>query len=229
MGGQACILYGGAEFSKDVDFAVLLEDNNLDAIRSALTELQAQVIAVPPFERRWLEIGLAVHFRCGAEEVAGFRIDIMSHMRGVDAFDELWARRNEFELADGLIVSALSVPDLITTKKTQRPKDWPMIKRLVEVDYFRHRDSAPQENMDFWLLELRDPDLLLEASALSAVRAGVLLPSRPLLEHAIAGERQPLALALDNEEQREREADRRYWAPLRKTLEDLRLHRDRGA
>ena len=36
MGGQACILYGAAEFSRDVDVAVLASDENLKACVSRL-------------------------------------------------------------------------------------------------------------------------------------------------------------------------------------------------
>src|SRR6266851_749837 len=35
MGGQACILYGAAEFSRDVDFAVAADDKNLSQLRQS--------------------------------------------------------------------------------------------------------------------------------------------------------------------------------------------------
>ena len=44
MGGQACVFYGAAEFSRDSDFALLAEPANLARLQHALTELQAQVI-----------------------------------------------------------------------------------------------------------------------------------------------------------------------------------------
>ena len=50
MGGQACVFYGAAEFSRDVDFAILAEPENLKRLQAALNELQAEVIAVPAFE-----------------------------------------------------------------------------------------------------------------------------------------------------------------------------------
>lgn len=55
MGGQACVLYGAAEFSRDVDLAILPDPGNLDRLRGALAELDAEVIAVPPFHRGHLE------------------------------------------------------------------------------------------------------------------------------------------------------------------------------
>jgi hypothetical protein len=62
MGGQACVFYGAAEFSRDTDFAILANPENLARLRSALDELQAEVIAVPPFEAKYLRKGHAVHF-----------------------------------------------------------------------------------------------------------------------------------------------------------------------
>ena len=49
MGGQACVFYGAAEFSRDTDLAILADAVNLTRLRNALAELQAELIAVPPF------------------------------------------------------------------------------------------------------------------------------------------------------------------------------------
>jgi len=64
MGGQACVLYGAAEFSRDIDLAISADPANLERLQSAVDELEAIVIAVPPFQRQYLEAGQAVHFRC---------------------------------------------------------------------------------------------------------------------------------------------------------------------
>ena len=50
MGGQACVFYGAAEFSRDTDIAVLADPANLDRLAIALADLQAECIAVPPLE-----------------------------------------------------------------------------------------------------------------------------------------------------------------------------------
>lgn len=98
MGGQACVLYGGAEFSRDADVAVLADAPNLERLRSAMQALQATVIAVPPFD-------------------------------------------------------ALSLPDLVMAKKTQRDKDWPMIRRLLEANYW---DTSAERAADrAWWAPLR--------------------------------------------------------------------------
>jgi len=38
MGGQACILYGGAEFSRDIDLSIGIDTKNLAAVRKELEQ-----------------------------------------------------------------------------------------------------------------------------------------------------------------------------------------------
>ena len=78
MGGQACVLYGAAEFSRDVDLAILADPRNLSRLGKTLADLKAELIAVPPFDHGYLRQGHAIHFRCMEPDVAGVRIDIMS-------------------------------------------------------------------------------------------------------------------------------------------------------
>jgi hypothetical protein len=228
MGGQACILYGAAEFSRDTDLAVLASPANLTRLRRALDDLQAEVIAVPPFEPQYLRRGHAVHFRCRHQEALGMRVDVMTRLRGVDSFSKLWARRNAIELPDGTCVDVMSLPDLVQAKKTQRDKDWPMVRRLIEADYFRHRDQARPAQVRFWLRELRTPELLIEAAQRWPTAWTSLTRRRPLLGSARPGQELRLAEALAREERRERRADSRHWAPIKAELAALRLARVRG-
>jgi hypothetical protein len=222
MGGQACVLYGAAEFSRDTDLAILASAANLTRLRNALNELKAEVIAVPPFELKYLRKGHAVHFRCRASEAAGMRVDVMTKMRGVDPFSKLWARRTTLAAEDGTIYQLMSLPDLVKAKKTQRDKDWPMIRRLVEADYFRHREEATVKQLRFWFLELRTPELLIELAAAHPDLCRKLKTQRPLLKLAPSAKQGGLTEALSEEERLEREADREYWAPLKAELEALR-------
>ena len=57
MGGQACVFYGAAEFSRDTDLAILASPENLTRLQKALKDLKAEVIAVPPFEMKYLRKG----------------------------------------------------------------------------------------------------------------------------------------------------------------------------
>jgi hypothetical protein len=83
-------------------------------------------------------------------------------MRGVDAFPKLWERRTVIELPDGVRCDLLSLPDLVRAKKTQRDKDWPMIRRLVEAHYFQNNAAPNPAQIQFWLQEMRTPQLLIE-------------------------------------------------------------------
>jgi hypothetical protein len=57
MGGQACVFYGGAEFSRDTDLVILADAANLGRLKKALADLQAEPIAVPPFQSKYLRRG----------------------------------------------------------------------------------------------------------------------------------------------------------------------------
>ncbi len=222
MGGQACVLYGAAEFSRDTDLVVLAEPENLQALDGVLQELQARRIAVPEFTMEHLARGHAVHFRCLHAEVAGLRIDIMSKLRGVAPFDELWSRRATVPDLEGGQIAVLSLADLVKAKKTQRSKDWPMIQRLVESDYFKHRLRPTSEQVEFWFRELRSPELLVELAGRHVELCASLSRVRPLLSKAAPENIGELDESLMLEERQERERDRLYWQPLKKELEAMR-------
>ena len=226
MGGQACVLYGAAEFSRDTDLAILAEAANLARLRKALAELHAEPIAVPPFEIKYLRKGRAIHFRCQHPDALRMRVDIMAKMRGVDSFAKLWKRRTTIELLGGETCELLSLPDLVQAKKTQQDKDWPMIRRLVEANYFENQARPTTAQIRFWINELRTPELLIKVVRQNISVARKLSDKRQLLKVALAGGFEKLNMALAAEESIERENDRRYWQPLKKELERLR-HRGR--
>ena len=228
MGGQACVLYGGAEFSRDTDVAVLADAENLDRLRRALDELEADCIAVPPFALQYLARGHAVHFRCRHPDAPRMRIDVMSVMRGVAPFEELWTRRTTLEDDSGIRIEVASLPDLVQAKKTQRDKDWPMLRRLVEADHVQNHENPSPEHVRFWLAESRTPAMLLEVAGRYPDQLASAADERPLLSLAVSGDQACLEAALEREEKREREADRRYWAPLKSELEELRRKHHQG-
>lgn len=94
MGGQACVFYGAAEFSRDLDLLILAGAENLARLDSALDELAARPVAAPMEARHLLRGHDAIHFRCGRQDVAGLRIDLMTKLRGVADFEEMWTRHN---------------------------------------------------------------------------------------------------------------------------------------
>jgi hypothetical protein len=228
MGGQACVLYGAAEYSRDLDLAVLATDDALPRLTDALHALHATVIAVPSFEPGYLTRGHAVHFSVPPAADLGpvppLRVDIMSRMRGVAPFEELWERRTTIALSEPssfaeVLVDLMSLGDLVNAKKTQRDKDWPMLRRLVDASYASAREAeVSDEQIDFWLAELRSPEFLREVVG--------HFPKQAERSHRLAviaaRENGDIAEALASEQAAEMTADCAYWAPLRRELETLR-------
>jgi hypothetical protein len=153
------------------------------------------------------------------------RVDVMSSMRGVDPFPALWGRRTTLETPDGTLCDLLSLPDLVQAKKTQRDKDWPMIRRLVEAHYFELSRAPNEDQVRFWFRELRTPTLLIEAATRWPDETRQQISTRPLLEHALTRDESSLESALSAEEQEERLRDKEYWLPLKKELEAMRRAR----
>jgi hypothetical protein len=222
MGGQACVFYGAAEFSRDTDFAILADAANLARLRLALNELQAERIAVPPFKIKFLRRGHAVHFRCQHPDALRMRVDVMSKMRGVDPFAKLWKRRTTLQIPGGEKCDLLSLPDLVQAKKTQRDKDWPMIRRLVEAHFFENQIKPTPAQVRFWFQELRTPELLVELARRFPAACRRLVKQRALLTRAASGKADELEHSLLAEEAVERQRDKEYWLPLRRELEELR-------
>lgn len=222
MGGQACILYGAAEFSRDIDLAVLADEGNLKRLRRLLLDVHAEQIWVPSLQQSVLLRGHACHFRCQIPEAQGLRIDVMSVLRGCDSFAKLWKRRTRMRLKGVGTLSVLALPDLVRAKKTQRDKDWPMIRRLIEVDY-QNRPARPSaRQVAFWLLEARTPSLLIEICRSHSRTARALCEKRHFLQHALQNDEIAVQAALRAEEDAFRAADRRYWQPLREELFAMR-------
>ena len=222
MGGQACVFYGAAQFSKDVDFLILADETNFLGLHAVLDELQAVRIEVPRFDPDVLQRGHAVHFRCQSAGVEGLRIDVMTRLRDLEPFEVLWARRTTIATDDGGEVHLLSVPDLVNAKKTQRAKDWPMIDALVEAHYLALGTAPTPAQILFWLAESRTPERLIDLTARFPAQTASALASRPLLALALAGTLPDLRAALDAEVREEQDKDRRYWEPLKREMEAFR-------
>lgn len=222
MGGQACVFYGAAEFSRDADFVLLAHEENLIRLNSVLKDLQAVCIAIPPFNKQYLQRGHAIHFRCHHPQAKGIRIDIMSVLRGVDPFPKLWERRTTLEDSSGIKFELLSLPDLVKAKKTQRAKDWPMIQRLLEAHYLNHRESPNPEQISFWMMELRTADFLIEAAQKHPSIALRHQRIRPLIDLALNASRQDLEKEFLKEQEIERTRDKEHWEPIKRELEQIR-------
>ncbi len=221
MGGQACILYGAAEFSRDIDLAVLATDKNLEHLRKALADLRAEQVFVPALQKDALLRGHASHFRAGISGAEGIRIDVMSVLHGCAPFEALWTRRTSMTLPGLGRVNVLSLPDLVEAKKTQRDKDWPMIRRLVEADYYAHRKRPSRKQLEFWLREARTPAILMDLCHNHPRAATRIAKTRPVVAVALKDDLSGLEEALRREEEMIRAQDKEYWRPLRAELGQL--------
>jgi len=222
MGGQACVFYGAAQFSKDVDLALLASEENFSRLLAALGELNAERIAVPRFDPDLLARGHAVHFRCQGGAADGLRVDVMTRLRDLPDFAVLWARRATIRDEGGETFELLSVEDLVQAKKTQREKDWPIIDALVE-GHYRSLGGAPTpERIAFWLGESRTPERLIGLAQRHPNEARAQTSRRPLLHLAVADDSEALRAALDAEARAEQAKDRAYWAPLKAEMEAFR-------
>lgn len=225
MGGQACILYGAAEFTRDIDLAVAVSPANLKRLQAALSDLDAESIYLPPLSAAVLRRGHACHFRSQLPGLHRLRIDIMTRMRGVETFLRLWKRREEIRLPGVGTVAVMALPDLVQAKKTQRDKDWPMIRRLIEADITRASGVGAPLKASFWLKECRSYEALKELAQRYPTIARMIALRRPALRAAMNGHASRAVAFLRKEEDLERACDRRYWAPLRAELERWRLGR----
>lgn len=222
IGGQACIVYGAAEFSRDSDFVILCEHKNIEKLQNALNALKAELIYVPPLKIEYLRRGQACHFRCKAYGLHGLRVDVISKMRGCAPFEELWKRKRRIRLKNGISINVLGLEDLLQSKKTQRDKDWLMLKRLVENDINLNKGSPSEDKIRWWLLESRNIESLIRLAKDYPALAKKCAGKRPLLSLAIQQDIKNLSKQLWQEELLERKRDIEYWEPLRKELEALR-------
>lgn len=227
IGGQACILYGAIEFSNDLDLAVLAEEKNLDRLLEALGELRAELCDAPFLSIANLERGLACRFRCRREQIDGIRIDIMSRPPGCDSFPDLWERRKRIKLPMNGYVNVLSLPDVVRANKTQRDKDWPRLRSIVEVDFHQRPARPSPKQIAFWLFEGRSVEFLVEVATRYKTAAGRLAKQRPLLRLALDADVEATEIALRAEEDEYRAADREYWKPLKEELFEMRQQRRR--
>jgi hypothetical protein len=170
MGGQACVFYGAAEFSRDLDLLIPADPANFERLRGALADLNAKSIAVPPFDAGFLSRGHAVHFRCQRDDVKGLCIDLMSVLRATIEIEEQ-------------PVDLMALEDLVNAKKTERDEDWSMIRRLMERRCFTCDDTVTPEQAGFWLRELGTPELPIEASV-----SWPVLSEGPAVRAAVGGD-----------------------------------------
>lgn len=123
IGGMAATVHGSPTVTGDLDICYERTDENLEALSTALRDLDARLRGAPegvPFLVEAASIAAGDHFtfttRLGD-------LDCMATPAGVDGYRDLRANAVAIDL-DGLAVWVASIDDLIRMKgATGRPKD----------------------------------------------------------------------------------------------------------
>ena len=121
LGGWAVGIYGFPRATKDINFLIAIDDENLIRLRKALYEFGAPTVDMDNFR----ELGKV--FRIGQSPL---QIDIINEASGID-FEECYSRRNVVDV-EGVAVSLISKADLIANKKAAG----------------RHQDLADAERLE---------------------------------------------------------------------------------
>ena len=121
VGGWAVGLYGNPRATKDIDFFIGIDDENIKKLQKALYQFGAPTVDDKVFK----EIGNV--FRMGRSPI---QIDIINEASGI-TFEECYKRRQIIK-ADDIEISIISKEDLIKNKTTSG----------------RHRDLADVETFE---------------------------------------------------------------------------------
>lgn len=234
VSGQATILYGAATFSEDVDLWVESSAANLKRLEGALRASGARYYKLtPPLTSSYALAHHGFHFTLPMQDGSVAYLDVMGSPPRVDAFDTAAARARCFETEWGPLPT-VSIPDLVELKKTQRPRDYPIISRLVLALLAEHPTTPDEQTLRwsvgnvFTLSEFRE-------LARAHPEAERVLGPGSVGARAIAAFGRSEQLEPDLEDELEawfdarmaplRRADRRFW---RTVIDELRGLRERG-
>jgi len=121
VGGWALGIYGHPRATKDIDFLVALDAENLDKLQQTLVDFGAPSLDLEKFK----ENGSV--YRMGRPPI---QIDIINNADGIDIYD-CFPRRKIIQV-DGIEVSLISREDFIKNKKTScRLQDLADIEKLT--------------------------------------------------------------------------------------------------
>jgi len=121
LGGWAIGIYGHPRATKDIDFLVGLDEENLAMLQRSLSDFGA-----PPLElEKFKEKGTV--YRLGRSPI---QIDIINNADGIN-FNECYSRRKVIQVED-IAISLISREDLIENKKSSgRLQDLADIEKLT--------------------------------------------------------------------------------------------------
>jgi len=136
VGGWAVSIYGNPRLTKDIDFLISSNENNIDRLKKALDEFGAPPIDIEEFKKdkdSFLRIG-----------VSPMQIDIIKEATGI-IMEECYKRKEILNI-DNINVNIISVKDLIINKRAagrdQDIADANKLENLLKLnnyDYFSVR------------------------------------------------------------------------------------------
>ena len=142
VSGQACVLYGAATFSEDIDLWIRPTSENAGRFLRALARCRARVDRLtPPLSPRLLRRGHGFHFLIPAEPSPVY-LDVMGKPPRVPSF-ETARRRAQILTTDWGRVPVISIEDLVSMKKTRRLADYEVITNLVRIRVSLEGAAAP--------------------------------------------------------------------------------------
>lgn len=239
VSGQATILYGAATFSEDIDLWVEPGPENLTRLVGALRASNASYYKLTPA----LTADLAsrhhgFHFTVPDADPntgagAPMYLDVMGCPPRVGPFEDAAKRSRIFETHWGSL-NTVAIRDLVELKKTQRPRDYPIISRLALV-YLRDEATSRSDEDLSWALDNTFSLSAFKELAATYTGVGRVVENRPLLRRAVEQLRREdeLSPALEDELESRfddlvaplKKADRYFW---RSVIEELKQLRSRG-
>ncbi len=235
VSGQATILYGAATFSEDVDLWVDPDAQNLDRLRAGLHASKARYYKLtPPLELEFAERHHGFHFLVPDDSGADWFLDVMACPPRVGAFKEACSRARTFDTEWGSLPT-VGIPDLIELKKTQRPRDYPIVTKLALSEIAQQTRPLDQAGTA-WALD----NVFTLAGLRTVVRdydelAVVLQARADAVGDAARTWGAGAELSLEQEENLDawfefkmaplRRADRVFWRPV---IDELRILRQSG-
>jgi hypothetical protein len=117
-------MYGQPRATKDIDFLILINDENLENLKKALIDFNSPIIDVDHLREKGNGIRIGV---------SPIRIDIITEASGID-FEKCYSRRQNI-IADNIEISLISKADLIINKiSTGRPMDLGDVEKLGYIE-----------------------------------------------------------------------------------------------
>jgi len=217
IGGQACVIYGAKVSTVDIDFTILVDEKNLKNLKKALDELAVVPSTLSaPIDKKLLSKGHSLHYYSAKKGFDKIRIDIIGYLPQLPPFPQLWKRR--FEYKD---INIISLKDLVLSKKTGRLKDILDISSLIRADYTANKLNPIETDIDFWLLQARDSELVRMLITQFKPRTKDLIKKRPLLKYALKGDDEKLEIALSEENRTEALEHQKFRKPIMAETKEL--------